>query len=42
MFPLIFVSGQWTDMLLHLLANDLQIQPHFLQHVDCYAFSKFD
>ena len=29
-------------MLLHLLANDLQIEPHLLQHIDCYAFSKFD
>ena len=29
-------------MLLHLLANDLQIEPHFLQHIDCYALSKFD
>ena len=29
-------------MLLHLLANDLQIKPHLLQHIDCYAFSKFD
>ena len=29
-------------MLLHLLANDLQIEPHFLQYIDCYALSKFD
>jgi hypothetical protein len=29
-------------MLLHLLASDLQIEPHFLQDIDCYAFSKFD
>ena len=29
-------------MLLHLLANSLKIEPHFLQHTDCYAFSKFD
>src|SRR6202163_412535 len=29
-------------MLLHLLASDLQIEPHFLQDIDCYAFSQFD
>jgi len=29
-------------MLLDLHANRLQIEPHFLQHIDCYAFSKFD
>src|SRR5271165_4986455 len=29
-------------MLLDLLANDLQIESHPLQHIDCYAFSKFD
>ena len=29
-------------MLLDLHANPLQIEPHFLQHIDCYAFSKFD
>jgi hypothetical protein len=34
--------GMRTDMLLHLHANSLQIEPHFLQHIDCYAFSKFD
>src|ERR1700738_5346469 len=31
-----------TDMLLHLHANSLQIEPHSLQHIDCYALSKFD
>src|ERR1700674_2608246 len=31
-----------TDMLLHLHANNLQIDPHLLQHIDCYALSKFD
>src|SRR5271166_1279049 len=30
-----------TDMLLDLDANPLQIEPHSLQHIDCYAFSKF-
>ena len=29
-------------MLLHFHANHLQIEPHLLQHIDCYAFSKFD
>jgi hypothetical protein len=29
-------------MLLDLHANPLQIEPHFLQHIDCYALSKFD
>src|ERR1700688_4319948 len=29
-------------MLLHLHANSLQIEPHPLQHIDRYAFSKFD
>jgi hypothetical protein len=29
-------------MLLHLHANPLQIEPHPLQHIDCYALSKFD
>src|ERR1700736_4103682 len=29
-------------MLLHLHANSLQIEPHLLQHTDCYALSKFD
>jgi hypothetical protein len=31
-----------TDMLLHLYANPLQIEPHLLQHIDCDALSKFD
>src|SRR5271166_3571984 len=31
-----------TDMLLDLYANPLQIEPHPLQHIDCYALSKFD
>src|SRR5271157_1255408 len=31
-----------TDMLLHLDANPLQIEPHLLQHIDCYALIKFD
>src|SRR5271165_5300360 len=31
-----------TDILLHLHANSLQIEPHLLQHIDCYALSKFD
>jgi hypothetical protein len=31
-----------TDMLLHLHANPLQIEPHLLQHIDCYALSEFD
>src|SRR5271165_6228376 len=31
-----------TDMLLDLDANPLQIEPHSLQHIDCYALSKFD
>ena len=31
-----------TDMLLHLHANPLQIEPHPFQHIDCYALSKFD
>jgi hypothetical protein len=31
-----------TDMLPHLHANALQIEPHLLQHIDCYALSKFD
>src|SRR5260370_19426057 len=34
--------GRRTDMLLDLHANPLQIEPHFLQHIDCYALSKFD
>src|SRR6516165_6034516 len=29
-------------MLLDLHANPLQIEPHLLQHIDCYALSKFD
>jgi hypothetical protein len=29
-------------MLLDLHANHLQIESHPLQHIDCYAFSKFD
>ena len=29
-------------MLLDLHANPLQIEPHILQHIDCYALSKFD
>ena len=29
-------------MLLHLHANHLQIESHPLQHIDCYALSKFD
>ena len=29
-------------MLLHLHANRLQIEPHLLQHIDCYALSEFD
>jgi hypothetical protein len=31
-----------TDILLHLHANSLQIEPHLLQHIDCYALSEFD
>jgi hypothetical protein len=31
-----------TDMLLQLHANPLQIEPHLLQHIDCYALSEFD
>src|SRR5215469_444905 len=31
-----------TNMLLHLPANSLQIESHPLQHIDCYALSKFD
>src|SRR5258708_16980949 len=31
-----------TDMLLQLQANPLQIEPHLLQHIDCYALSEFD
>jgi hypothetical protein len=31
-----------ADMVLHLHANSLQIEPHFLQHIDCYALSRFD
>ena len=31
-----------ADMLLHLHANRLEIEPHPLQHIDCYALSKFD
>jgi len=31
-----------ADMLLHLHANSLQIEPHSLQHIDCYALSEFD
>src|SRR6266576_3262620 len=31
-----------TDILLHLQANPLQIEPHLVQHIDCYALSKFD
>src|SRR5258708_40106106 len=31
-----------TDMLLHLQANSLQIEPHLLQHIDCYTLSEFD
>src|SRR5262249_20851207 len=31
-----------TDMLLHFHANALQIEPHLLQHIDCYALSKFE
>src|ERR1700692_2898431 len=34
--------GMRTDMLLHLHANPLQIEPHPLQHIDCYALSKFN
>src|ERR1700716_3067138 len=30
------------DMLLHLHANSLQIEPHLVQHIDCYALSEFD
>ena len=29
-------------MLLHFHANRLQIESHLLQHIDCYALSKFD
>ena len=29
-------------MLFYFHANPHQIEPHFLQHIDCYAFSKFD
>ena len=29
-------------MLLDLHANHLQIESHPLQHIDCYALSKFD
>jgi hypothetical protein len=31
-----------TNMLLHLHANSLQIEPHVLQHINCYSLSKFD
>src|SRR6202047_965567 len=31
-----------THMLLHFHANPLQIEPHSLQHIDCYALSKLD
>ena len=31
-----------TDMLLDLHANPLQIEPHSLQYINCYALSKFD
>src|SRR5260370_29086351 len=31
-----------TDMLLHLHANPLQIEPHLLQHIDFYALFEFD
>src|SRR6476660_7821141 len=31
-----------ADMLLHFHANRLEIEPHILQHIDCYALSKFD
>src|SRR5438105_1589877 len=31
-----------TDTLLDLHANRLKIEPHLLQHRDCYALSKFD
>jgi hypothetical protein len=31
-----------TDTLLHLHTNSLQIEPHLLQHIDCYALIKFD
>jgi hypothetical protein len=29
-------------MLLDLHANRLQIEPHLLQHIDCYTLSEFD
>ena len=29
-------------MLFYLHANRLEIEPHILQHIDCYALSKFD
>jgi len=29
-------------MLFHFHANRLEIEPHILQHIDCYALSKFD
>ena len=29
-------------MFFHFHANRLQIEPHPLQHIDCYALSKFD
>src|SRR6476646_9054827 len=29
-------------MLLDLPANPLQVEPHPLQHIDCYALSEFD
>ena len=29
-------------MLRHFHANALQIEPHLLQHIDCYALSEFD
>src|SRR6266404_9890339 len=31
-----------ADMLLHFHANRLEIEPHILQHIDCYALSEFD
>ena len=29
-------------MLLDLHANRLEIEPHLLQHIDCYTLSEFD
>src|SRR5260370_26174946 len=42
MFPIMCVSGCEPTSFSTSRRNCLQIEPHPLQHIDCYALSEFD